>query len=389
MIQRILAIIQKEFAQALRDRATMLIMLTMPLMQLVLFGYAISTQVRHIPTVVVDQSLDSYSRAYLNAMVNSQYFDVLETAPDQGTAVQEIDAGRVHAAIVIPPNFAEAVQRGSAQVLVLVDGLDLFTSQSAYSAANIIGEAYATKIVMDSVDKAGAQGAALTIPALNAHIRILYNPDLKDLWFIIPGMAAMLLQTQTIVLTAAAVVRERETGTIEQILVSPIRPLELMLGKIVPYLFVARFQHGYNHRPGRIPVPCPVPGKYLVVLHPIVDLRFQRSGPGPADLNYFTEPAPGAAVDHGHHDHQPDPGRVYLSSQHHAPGGAVVGQPVPPDIFHPYIEGDHHPRSGIIGDDRGGAGVDRLHHRHTFPGDPGFPRKVGVGWHPLSNACVP
>ena len=94
---------------------------------------------------------------------------------------------------------------------------------------------------MQSIARSGSLAAGLNLPALNAHIRILYNPDLKDLWFIIPGMAAMLLQTQTIVLTAAAVVKEREAGTIEQILVTPIRPLELMLGKIVPYLLVAMF----------------------------------------------------------------------------------------------------------------------------------------------------
>jgi len=106
-------------------------------------------------------------------------------------------------------------------VLVLVDGSDLFTSQSAYSAANIIGEQQAIQVMAESIQHISAGS---TLPQLDAHIRVLYNPDLKDLWFIIPGMAALLLQTQTIVLTAVAVVREREVGTIEQILVTPIRP---------------------------------------------------------------------------------------------------------------------------------------------------------------------
>jgi len=239
VIQRILAIIQKEFSQALRDRPTLAIMLTMPLLQLILFGYAITTQVRHIPTVVADQSLDSYSRAYLDDLVNSQYFDIVASVPDQAGVIRAIDAGSARAGVVIPPDMAEHVQRGDAQVLVLVDGSDLFTSQSAHSAADIIGQAHAAKIVMQSIARSGVVGQSQSLPALNAHLRILYNPDLKDLWFIIPGIAAMLLQIQTIVLTAAAVVRERETGTIEQILVTPIHPLELMLGKIVPYLVVA------------------------------------------------------------------------------------------------------------------------------------------------------
>jgi ABC-2 type transport system permease protein len=241
MIQRILAIVQKEFAQAGRDRPTLAIMLLMPLLLLIIFGFAITTQVRHIPTVVADQSMDAASRSYLEDMVNSQYFDLIENVPDQAAVRREIDAGRARAGIVILPNFSEAIQRGDAQVLVLVDGSDLFTSQSASSAASIVGQNHAAKLIMQNIARAGAQTQTANLPDLVAHIRILYNPDLIDLWFIIPGIAAMLLQTQTIVLTAAAVVREREMGTIEQILVTPIRPIELMLGKIAPYLCIAVF----------------------------------------------------------------------------------------------------------------------------------------------------
>ena len=239
MFQRIFAIIQKEFSQTLRDRATLAIMLSMPLLQLILFGYAINTNVRHIPTVVADQSLDHASQAYINDMVNSGYFDIVQSASDQVGAVQAIDAGTAKAGIVIPPDFAEHVLRGDAQVQVLVDGSDLFTSQSANAFASIIGQEYAIKVVTDQVSKAGALAEGSVLPVLNALIRVLYNPDMKDLWFIIPGMAAMLLQTQSFMLTAAAVVREREVGTIEQILVTPIRPIELMVGKIVPYVIIA------------------------------------------------------------------------------------------------------------------------------------------------------
>lgn len=241
MIQRILAIIQKEFRQALRDRVTLGIMLSLPLLQLILFGYAISTNVRHIPTVVVDQSLDASSRDYIAAMVNSGYFDVTEIQPDQAGAIRAIDRGAVRAGIIIPPHFAEDIQRGSAHVLVLVDGSDLFTSQSANHAAIIIGQSLSLTIVSNTIQKSGVGPIASSPPLVESHLRVLYNPDMKDLWFIIPGMIAMLLQTQTIMLTAAAVVREREVGTIEQILVTPIRPLELMIGKITPYLCIAMF----------------------------------------------------------------------------------------------------------------------------------------------------
>jgi ABC-2 type transport system permease protein len=239
MFQRIFAIIQKEFQQVRRDRTTLIIMLSMPLMQLILFGYAVNTNVRHIPTVVADQSMDHTSQAYLDAMVNSGYFDIVATAPDQKGVIQAIDNGTSRAGIVIPPNLAENIQRNNASILVLVDGSDLFTSQSANSFATIIGQQYAINIVTREINKAGMAATRITLPALDAIVRVLYNPDMKDLWFIIPGMVAMLLQTQSLVLTAAAVVRERENGTIEQILVTPIRPIELMIGKIVPYIVVA------------------------------------------------------------------------------------------------------------------------------------------------------
>ena len=215
------------------------IMLTIPLLQLIIFGYAINTNVDHIPTVVADQSLDNTSRAYLDAIVNSGYFDIISTAPDQAGAIKKIDSGQAQVGIVIPPDFAKHVLTGDAQVLILVDGSDLFTSQAANAFAGIIGQEFAIKIIYNEVAQSGAQTSGNALPALNALIRVLYNPDMKTLWFIIPGMAAMLLQTQSLALTAAAVVREREMGTIEQILVTPIRPVELMIGKIVPYVIIA------------------------------------------------------------------------------------------------------------------------------------------------------
>ena len=239
MFQRILALIQKEFSQAWRDKTTMGIMLTIPLLQLIIFGYAINTNVTHIPTVVADQSLEPASRSYLDAMVNSGYFDIIATASDQAGVIRNIDAGQARVGIVITPDFEKDVLRGDAQVLVLVDGSDLFTSQSANAYATIIGQAQAIQIVYAVIAQAGAQASGSTLPALNALIHVLYNPDMSTLWFIIPGMAAMLLQTQALALTAAAVVREREMGTIEQILVTPIRPIELMIGKIVPYVIIA------------------------------------------------------------------------------------------------------------------------------------------------------
>jgi len=239
MLRRIWAVIQKEFIQTLRDRRTLLIQLLMPMIQLFLYGYAVNMNVEHIPTAVADQSLDPASHAFVQAMTTSGYFDAMIYVSSEAEIVDAIDGGQVQMGIIIPPNFAAQVERNDAHVLLLVDGADLFTSQSAYNAATAIAQAHSTQVMMTKVARTGLVRDDQSLLPLDTRVRILYNPNLDDLWFIIPGMLAMLLQTQTVTLTAAAVVREREVGTIEQLLVTPIRPAELMLGKITPNIFIS------------------------------------------------------------------------------------------------------------------------------------------------------
>jgi ABC-2 type transport system permease protein len=247
MLRRTWAVMQKEFIHIVRDRRTLLILISMPMIQLLLFGYAINMSVDHIPTVVADQSLDAASHAYVAAMVTSGYFDLKNYVPSEAAVVQAIDEGRAQAGIVIPPDFAARVDRGEAQVLLLVDGSDLFTSLSAYNAAAVNAQAHAMEVLIEKVERSGlarprdsgpAAGMQSLLP-LDTRIRILYNPNMDDLWFVIPGMAATLLQVQSIALTAAAVVRERERGNIEQILVTPIRSAEFMVGKMLPTATIA------------------------------------------------------------------------------------------------------------------------------------------------------
>jgi ABC-2 type transport system permease protein len=239
MLQRIWAVMQKEFVQTLRDRGTLMIILGIPMIQLFLFGYAITMNVDHMPMIVADQSLDSASQAYVDALTASSYFDVVEYAHTEAEAVWAIDAGRVQVGVVIPPDFAAHVERGDAQALILVDGSDPFTTQSAYNAVSVIAQAHASSVLMEKVARSGSALAGQGASSFNTLTRVLYNPNQANLWFVIPGMIALLLQNQTIVLTAVAVVREREVGTLEQILVTPIRPYELLLGKIAPNLVIA------------------------------------------------------------------------------------------------------------------------------------------------------
>jgi ABC-2 type transport system permease protein len=241
MFQRIWAIMQKEFIQTLRDRRTLVLQIGIPIVQLFIFGYAIRMNVEHIPMVVADQSLDADSRAYVEAMVTSGYFDVVAYLPNEAAVIRAIDEGQAQAGIVIPPGFSASVERGDAQALLLVDGSDVFVSQTAYNSITAIASSHSTEVLIEKVLRSGRLASEESLLPLDARARILYNPSLDDLWFLIPGMVATILQTQTITLTAAAVVREREAGTIEQLLVTPILPGELILGKVAPNMVIAMF----------------------------------------------------------------------------------------------------------------------------------------------------
>jgi ABC-2 type transport system permease protein len=226
MLRRLWALIQKEGIQLVRDRRTLIALLIGPALELLLFAAAIHTDIRHIPLAVADQSLSAASREYLNAFTDGQSFDIVASVANQADLLRAIDGGRASVGILIPPDFAAQVTRGQAKVLLLVDGSSSFTSQSAINAATAISQQYAVSLIRQ-------QGSPLT-----AHIEILYNPDLKDSWFITPAFIAMLLYALAEALTSLAIVRERERGTIEALLVTPVRPFELMVAKTIPSLVV-------------------------------------------------------------------------------------------------------------------------------------------------------
>ncbi|MDY0020815.1 MAG: ABC transporter permease [Anaerolineae bacterium] len=234
------ALTKKELTQLVRDRGTFALILFLPVVELLLFAYAVSLTVDHIPTAVADLSLDAQSQAFVDALTVSGFFDVTLWVQDEAQVIRAIDEGVVRAGIVIPPDFASQTERGGAQVLILLDGSDSFTVQSGYSAAAAIAQARATQMLLEQFGRAGARGGGITLPVVTAS-HILYNPDMDDMVFLVPAIAAAILQLMSLGLTAMAVVRERELGTIEQLLVTPARPLELMIAKMVPNLLVSVF----------------------------------------------------------------------------------------------------------------------------------------------------
>jgi ABC-2 type transport system permease protein len=222
MLARVGAMVVKEFVQIRRDPRTLAIVLVMPLMQLVLFGYAINTTVDHIATVVLDQSRDSQSRGFLDAFFNTGFFDRVGQAGSLEDVRHALDAGNARVGIVVPPDFSRDLMAGrTPQAQLVVDGSEPNTAQTA---------------VLVSGSLAQARSA---VPKIDLRPVVLYNPSLQSVNFMIPGLLGLIMQFQTLLLTAFAVVRERERGTLEQLVVTPIKPWELMLGKILPFVIIA------------------------------------------------------------------------------------------------------------------------------------------------------
>jgi ABC-2 type transport system permease protein len=177
-------------------------------------------------------------------METSGFFDLQYYVQSEAEAIAAVDHGTARVAIVIPAGFAASIERGDAQALVVVDGSDALTVQSAFNAAVTVSQAHAVDLLTHKLQRSAVAGNGGALTPLDVQTRVLYNPDVRSIVFMIPGMVGLILQQQTVQLTALAMVRERELGTIEQILVTPIRPWELMLGKILPNILIAMFNMG-------------------------------------------------------------------------------------------------------------------------------------------------
>lgn len=224
--------LRKELLQLRRDRLTFAMMTGIPAIQLLLFGFAIQTEVRHLPTVVLDESATQESRALVARMVNTGDFDLVGAVPDRDALRHEIETGHARAAIVIPPDYARDLKRGHpAQAQVIVDAADPMASSAALSGAALAGQA-------EAVERMPAMRA---LP-VEVRVRPWYNPDLRSSTYIVPGIIGVLLSMTLVLITAMAIVRERERGTLEQLVVTPIARTSIMLGKLVPFLLIGYIQ---------------------------------------------------------------------------------------------------------------------------------------------------
>ncbi len=237
MGSRLLGIIVKEFIHLRRDLLALTLALGVPVAMLFIFGWAINTDVKHVPTAAWDQSGSLEARTFLEAMVNSQYFDIQYWVRSQKEMTRLIDEGRAKVGVVLPPDFATRLTRQQAEAQVIVDASDPLVATSAVNAANLLGAQRSLQILSQTTEGTPVP-RNLALP-LDVRVRAWYNPDLVSAVFIVPGLIGALLMQTTITAMAVSVVREREKGTLEALIVSPIRRWELLLGKIIPNLLVA------------------------------------------------------------------------------------------------------------------------------------------------------
>ena len=255
-LQRTLSIGRKEVLHLLRDQQTLLMVLFFPLLELVMLGYAIDTNVRRIPSVLLDQARTQESAALVRKFQNSDDFRFLAVVRDEEELVRWLREGRARVGIKIPENYSRQIEAGrTAHVQVLVDG----------SVSAVAGEAIATANALtlrDSLEKALA-GKELLV---EAKPRVLFNPDLKSANFFVPGLMVILCQMMAMTLSANAIVREKEKGTLEQLFLTPVRPAELILGKLAPYLVLTFLQFIGIALLARLLFGMPMNGPFWVLL---------------------------------------------------------------------------------------------------------------------------
>jgi ABC-2 type transport system permease protein len=230
-VRGFLPVLKKEAVQMIRDKGTLRFALLVPAFQLVLFGL-IDTNVKHVRTVAFDQSRTEESRRLLTDFVNTSYFDIVAYAPSRAALHEFIVAGRASVGVEIPPDYARRRLNGQpADVQILVDGSDSSISSQALAAANGL-------VLSRSVTELAERAGAKDLP-IRAHPLFLFNPDSRSANLLIPGLVAILLTFSGTLLAAFAIVRERERGTLEQLMVTPVSPVAVVLGKLLPYLGLA------------------------------------------------------------------------------------------------------------------------------------------------------
>ena len=239
-LRRLRSIVRKEFIQLIRDRRTLVTIITLPIMQLMLYGY-LSNDVTHISTAVFDESRTPESRTLLNTFANTTYVDLRYYTTSFAGVQRLIDGGQAKIGIWVPPDYASRLRSGrTAQVEVIVDASEPTSARAVLALAGGVGQVLSTQLLVQQTQRlTGGQPNALPV---DVRARAWYNPTLENVNFIVPGVIAIILMFVTTFQAVTVIVRERELGTMEQLVVTPITGAELMLGKVIPLVVLAYAQ---------------------------------------------------------------------------------------------------------------------------------------------------
>lgn len=237
MLRRTLSLIRKELTHIARDPRTLAIMIIIPLVMLTVLGYAATTDIEHLRTAVYDADKTPQSRDLIEAYRASNYFDIVAYVEQEADLAYLIDHGDVRSALVIPAGYGrQLAARERPDIAFIIDGSDPSVANTVFSASQQVGQSV-------SIDTLERQFGATTgrLPGVDVRPRVWYNPNLESAYFMIPGLIVIVLFLFTTLFTSTSIVRERELGTIEQLIVTPIRPVELVVAKVVPYILVSFF----------------------------------------------------------------------------------------------------------------------------------------------------
>jgi len=235
--QRIRHLIRKEFIQLRRDPRMLRLVIIAPVIQLIIFGYAVTTDIKHIPTAVIDADRSRESRELVARCSNTGYFEVVTLLERPQDLVALMDSGRVQAGVHIPRGFARRLVRGeSAPLQVIVDGTNSTTAGVVLGYASGVLKKYSEEVLSERLQRLSTQWIRLSI--IEERTRVWFNPELRSVNYMVPGVLCTILLVVTMVLTSMAIVREREIGTLEQIIVTPVRATELVAGKTIPFVLI-------------------------------------------------------------------------------------------------------------------------------------------------------
>ncbi len=235
--KRFVSIIRKEFIQVKRDPISLKLPFIMPIVMMLLFGYAVNTEVDKIPTAVYDLSNSEESKTFLDKFTESDYFVINETVQSEDKINELIKSGEVKAGLIIPKDYSEKLKIGKeAELQLIIDGTEPTTARTALASGQLISRTFSQQLTTEKLIRLGITPEKLS--GISLETNVLFNPDMEGTKFTIPGLVGLILQNITIMLTAFALVREKERSTIEQLIVTPIKPSELILGKLIPYIII-------------------------------------------------------------------------------------------------------------------------------------------------------